>query len=423
MKKNVLVFPCGSEIGLEIHRSLSLSTHVNLFGGSSVDDHGMFVYQNYISELPNIDDGNFISELNKIIKQYDIHYIFPAHDSVVLKMSSEQDNIKCKVVTSTYETCRIARSKKNTYETLNNIIPTPKVYNRDELTGDIFPLFMKPDVGQGSKGTYKVNCIEEVDFYLKKDPSLIILEYLPGNEYTVDCFTGIDGRLLFARGRERHRITNGISVNTTWVDEDRFIEYARKINDTLKFEGAWFFQVKESVDTEFVLMEIAPRIAGTMALARGQGVNLPLLSLFTAMNIDIDVLENRYKSTIDRALGNKFKITIQYDHVYIDFDDLIIIDGKVNTQVISFIYQSLNNDKKIHLLTRHSKDVDLSLREYRLEGVFDSVIHIKDGTNKSSYIKEDKSIFIDDSFAERKEVSRSKGIPVFDGHMIESLME
>ena len=30
--KNVLVFPCGSEIGLEINRALSQSKHFKIFG-------------------------------------------------------------------------------------------------------------------------------------------------------------------------------------------------------------------------------------------------------------------------------------------------------------------------------------------------------------------------------------------------------
>ena len=50
--KNVLVFPCGSEIGLEIHNSLKYSKDFKLYGGSSVDDHGKFVYENYISGHP-----------------------------------------------------------------------------------------------------------------------------------------------------------------------------------------------------------------------------------------------------------------------------------------------------------------------------------------------------------------------------------
>ena len=47
MKKNILVFPCGSEIALEIYRSVNKSIHFNLIGASSVDDHGKFIYENY----------------------------------------------------------------------------------------------------------------------------------------------------------------------------------------------------------------------------------------------------------------------------------------------------------------------------------------------------------------------------------------
>ena len=46
--KNILVFPCGSEIALEIYKSLEFSTHFTLFGASSVKDHGEFIYKNYI---------------------------------------------------------------------------------------------------------------------------------------------------------------------------------------------------------------------------------------------------------------------------------------------------------------------------------------------------------------------------------------
>ena len=53
--KNVLVFPCGSEIGLEVNRALANSTHFKLYGGNSVDDHGKFVYKNYISGIPFIE--------------------------------------------------------------------------------------------------------------------------------------------------------------------------------------------------------------------------------------------------------------------------------------------------------------------------------------------------------------------------------
>ena len=425
MKKNVLVFPCGSEIGLEIHRSVSSSTHFKLIGGSSHDDHGKYVYESYVNNIPFVDDSNFIEHLNKIIKENNIDYIFPAHDSVVLRLAQAKSRMElaCEVITSPIETCEITRSKGETYKKFISKIPTPVVYENSDYEKLQFPVFLKPDVGQGSKGTQLVSNQKELDFYIEKDPSLLVLEYLPGKEYTIDCFTDAKGRLLFCEGRERARISNGISVSSNTVSDSRFAKLAEVINTNLIFKGVWFFQVKENREGELVLMEIAPRVAGTMGLERARGVNLPLLSLFAANGYDTQIFMNSYNVTIDRALENRYKHNIHYEHVYIDFDDLIIFNGKVNPTIISYLYQCLNNGKVLHLITRHKANLENTLAKYRLTNIFDELILVKDDEEKAAYITDKNAIFIDDSFAERKKVYDICGIPVFDAHMVESLME
>ena len=424
--KNVLVFPCGSEVGLEIYKSLNVSTHFTLYGGSSVSDHGQFVYENYIEGLPFIDDPQFTDKLNQIIAEYNIDFIFPAHDSAVLKLAQERELgvLKCEVVTSSVETCEVSRSKRKTYEVFNNIIPTPHMYeNMQDITDKNFPIFLKPDVGQGSKGVYRADTLEDVAFYTNKDPSLLLLEYLPGKEYTIDCFTNKNGELLFSQGRERSRVSGGISVSSKVVKDERFATLARKINATLKFRGVWFFQVKENTKGEYVLMEIAPRVAGTMGLARCRGVNLPLLALFDSLNFDVSVSENSYDMVIDRALHNSYKHNLHYEHVYLDFDDLVLLNDKINPLVIAFVYQCINKSIKVHLITKHKDNIHETLERYRLTGIFDEVLRIDKTDNKHLYITEKNAIFIDDSFAERKEVQDQCKIPVFDSHMIESLTE
>lgn len=419
--KNVLVFPCGSEIGLEVKQALAYSTHFTLFGGNSVDDHGKFVYRNYISGLPFTDAPNFIREINNTIKQYNIDYIIPAHDSVVLKMAENQSIIKAIVVTSCAETSIICRSKRKTYEIFNKLIPTPKVYDLEDTMD--FPLFLKPDVGQGTKGTYKVDTKEEVHFYLKKDPSLLALEFLPGKEYTIDCFTDRKGKLLFAEGRERIRIQNGISVNSKPIANPVFQKLAEIINQKLSFQGVWFYQVKERANCELVLMEIAPRVAGTMALYRALGVNFIQLSLFDRMGIEVSILKNNIEIEIDRALFSRFSIKENYTNVYIDLDDTIIIDNKVNTNVIKFLYQARNTGKKIILISRHKNDLKKTMSKFAISLLlFDEIILLEQGKNKVDYIKIKDSIFIDDSFAERKGVLETLNIPVFGLDAVESLL-
>ena len=279
MKKRVLVFPCGSEIGLELHNSLRYAKEVELFGGTSVADHGEFVYANCIDKIPHVEADNFVDSLNAVIDSFRIDYVFPAHDSVVLKLAlaAKQRQLACEVVTSPFETCRICRSKWLTLNLYAKILRTPSVYeNPDEIRD--WPVFLKPDIGQGSKGTAKADNLDECVLLLRQNPSLLILEYLPGAEYTVDCFTDRNRRLIFVGVRERTRIQNGISVNTKPVHDPAAKAIAMKIIVVLELRGMWFFQLKRAADGDLALMEIAPRLAGGMGMYRNLGVNLALMS-------------------------------------------------------------------------------------------------------------------------------------------------
>lgn len=106
-----------------------------------------------------------------------------------------------------------------------------------------------------------------------------------------------------------------------------------------------------------------------------------------------------------------------------DFDDCILIDSnKVNPKLISYLYNCINNGIKLSLLTRHEGDLYQKLKQLRITNLFDRIIHITKGEKKSKYIDNEFSIFIDDSYAERKEVNSACGIPVFGLDMIECLV-
>lgn len=421
----MLIFPCGSEIGLEIHNALKFVKNIKIFGGSSVQDHGKFVYRNYIESIPNVHDDNFIDRINEIIEEYSIDFIFPAHDSVVLKLSQNQERLLATVITSEKRTSEICRSKKMTYEFFNEYYFVPHMYKGVEEVKE-FPVFLKPNVGQGSKGTALVKNSNDLTYIYNNNQDLIIVEYLPGKEYTIDCFTDRNGNLSFVGMRERKRIKSGISVNSVALKCNEQVEkIAKIINKNLKFRGVWFFQVKEDNKGNYKLLEISPRIAGTMGLYRNKGINFPLLSLFDFLDYDISINENNFNIEVDRALINRFVINLKYDRVYLDFDDIITINGKVNPFVMMFVYQCISNNIDIVLITKHEYDIYETLQKLKVDsGLFCEVIHILKDDEKYKYMNNEKtSIFIDDSYAERKKVSDMLGIPVFDIDSIESLID
>ncbi len=424
MKKNIFVFPCGSEIGLDIYSSVCYSTYFHLIGGSSVDDHGKFVYEDYIPDIPFANTPEFIPAIAKIVKERNIDAIYPAMDLVITILKEHEHELDCRVVASPVETTRISLSKELTYKKLEGCVLIPKVFDTQNIPVGEFPVFAKPKVGYGAKGTKKLSNQDEVNSFVKDKKELLVVEYLPGEEYTVDCFTDREGQLLYSAARKRNRVKDGISVNTFFVEEqEEFTKIAQSINSKIEFRGAWFYQVKRNKEGNLCLLEIASRLGGSSLLSRAIGVNFALLSLFDIFDYKVSVVKNDYQVELDRALENKYKTNIDFDTVYCDYDDCLILNKKnVNIDLVKFLYKCINEKKKIYLLSKHDGDLQRELKEFRLDYLFDEVIHIEKEADKADYIKENRALFIDDSNAERVNIKTKLGLPVFSPDMIDVLL-
>lgn len=420
----VMVFPCGSEIGLEAHAALSWNRHIELYGASSnSENHGPFVYRRYLDGLPFVTEPDFVERFRAVVDANGIDVVVPAHDDAVLVLARARETLGCRVAASPVETCEICRSKARTYRCLaEHGISVPKIID-PSAPNTQYPVFLKPDAGQGSRGTYTAKTSAEARFYFQKDASLLWLEYLPGREYTVDCFTDRHGNLVFVGTRERARVQNGISVRARPVKDVRADAIAARINEAMRLRGAWFFQIKENSRGEPVVLEVASRIAGSTAVYRSLGANLALMSVYDALDLDVDVLVNDVSVEMDRALTSRYRWDIAYQHVYLELDDTLIVEGRVNTRLAAFLFQCLNDGIKLHLITKHAGDVRETLARHHLDGIFDEVCVLAADEPKASRITERDCIFIDGSFSERLAVHKSLGVPVFDVDAVESLID
>ena len=109
--KKVLVYPCGTEIGLEIYKAVSKSIHYEIWGGSSSFDHGRFVYKNHIDNLPFITDSSNLEEIiafNDIIKDYGFDFVYPAMDGVLTVFSKYRSFLTPIIIAPSYKTSEMA---------------------------------------------------------------------------------------------------------------------------------------------------------------------------------------------------------------------------------------------------------------------------------------------------------------------------
>ena len=427
-KKNVLVFPAGSQNGLDIYRAIKNNIHFSVFGLSGIDDHARFIYEKNhieISKKYYISNENFLNHLNELITRWNISFIIPTHDSIAVYLLKNAVYINATIVCSPLETTLIAEDKSKMFDELKNESYFPNVYKVDSEEIH-FPVFLKPNISAGGKGTCLINNRTELNATINStiNKDYLLYEYLPGKEITVDCFTDKNGDLLFVGPRTRERITQGISYRSRRVEtNDEIFEIANSLNRHFTFRGLWYFQLKEDSTGHYKFMEFSVRHAGTMSFYRQLGVNFPLLSLFDFMGYNVSIMVNDFNLILDRAIETKYLIDYNYNVIYVDFDDTIIVNNKVNLELIKFLYSSLNNNKRIILLTKHEKDITNSLLKYKIcREIFSEIIIIDPNKQKYEYIDTIDAIFIDNYFPERQSVYKHCHIPVFDVDAIECLI-
>lgn len=421
-KIKVAIFPAGSEIGLEIHNALKYEKYIEVIGLTSAKDHSEVMYEK-LEQIPYFDREDFIEQLNQKIKSLGISYIYPAYDDILLFLTENQEKIDAKIISSDLETIRTTRSKMKTYEYLSGFDFVPEVFSEKKKMQ--YPIFAKPDIGQGSQGVYKIENEKELDRIIYNEKKMVFMEYLPGAEYTIDCFTDKKGNLLSLIPRTRDRIKTGIAVRSRIISDDKeFRSIGEILNKKFMFNGAWFFQVKKDKAGRLKLLEIAARIPGSMGLTRNMGINYPLLTIYNHMEQSVSIVKNSYEIFLERALFGRYQVSIEYNSVYVDLDDTLIIDGKVNLLLVQFLYQCKNLKKRVFLITRHGGDLVEYLARFSISSIlFDEIYHLDLEEKKSNYIFEEKSIFIDDSFRERKDVADKCNIPVFGPENVECLLD
>ena len=423
-KTNVLIFPAGEINSVELHEALSHNVNIEVYGASSVDRHGPYVFEHYRTGLPFISAPNFLPAFNALLNEWSIDFIFPTHDTVTLYLAEHREELAAALIAPPVETAAVCRDKKKTYDLFADCAFCPAVYPSPEQ----FPCFIKPRDGQGSQGAKLLKGAEDIPAGFAS-ADFVITEYLPGEELTVDCLTDAQGALKAAMPRVRSRTMAGVSVaGKTLPADEEITEIAETINSRLRFCGLWYFQVKRAQNGRWKLLEISGRCAGTMCLSRARGVNLPLLSVYAAMGRQVSVFENPDPVTVDRTLISRYSAGFEYHTAYVDYDDTVVEGDRVCLPVIRYLYQCRNRGVKTVLLSRHELDHEDSLLHSLSahaisEALFDQIVSVPEGHEKSEYIKPEGAVFIDNAYAERKKIHDCYGMPVFDVEGIEVLTD
>lgn len=406
----VLVIPGTTQIAHEIRSAIELEKGISVFGaGANLNDVSIknFTHYEYLSAEWQSDT---LENIKNIVEKFNIDLVFPAHDQWIFNLSGFTTIGKARIICHPQKAINICSFKLETYKYFSGKIPVPDTFRiEDDLK--TFPVVIKPNRGQGGVGFKIVSNGEELrleieNLSINNDlKNYICTSFLSGAEFTVDCFSAVDSKVIFAKGRLRNQTHKGLAVVTEDYNLNVFYEYAQVISSELNLCGAWFFQVKNDSLGVPTLLEIGLRPAGASAIRRVQGVNLPLMSIHQTLGKEVIALNHDIKSVVTRLSIPTTYHHFSFECVYVDFDDTLIVEGKVNSNLIDFLHSCKAQNVQISLVTRSKVDLEKLVMEMNIKSLFSELIYVPNGVKKSSKILTTKKfIFIDDSFSERLDV-------------------
>ncbi len=295
----------------------------------------------------------------EIAKRENIHAVLPLSTMELEALAKAKNTFKeqnVSVCVSDTDGLAVANNKGKLIETSEECgVPVPTSYLVNSINDfrkaikmlgfPRKPVCFKPAFGKGSRGFRIIDesqdkfktlfdqkpgspytSMEEITGILEKAnriPSLLVMEYLPGDEYSVDVLCD-EGKSLVVIPRIRNTIKLGICFIGTTEKNEKLIEFSKRIISHLRLSYCINLQFKFAKDGTPKLLEINPRVSGTIILCAGAGVNLPYLAVKLALGEPLGKITPSWGVRMirywDEIFYNKnnipFALPNRLDHLY-----------------------------------------------------------------------------------------------------------
>lgn len=306
---NILITSCGRRTKLIEYFRNEFSGYGNVIVTDCDELAPALYFADKFYITSRIDDEKYIDELLDICKKEEIKGIMSLIDpelSLLSKNSYRFEGIGVKVIGSSYESTELCFDKYEFFKFLNkNDFKCAKTYvSLDEFKNDYeigkitFPVFIKPRTGSASLGINKVDFMEHLELLYKLFPNMIIQEFIPGEEYGVDCYIDlISSEVISVFAKKKIRMRSGETDKAISIKDEILFNEIEKLVKKLNLKGTVDIDVFKNND-EWIISEINPRFGGGHLLAYECNENYPKFILNNLNNSKNLKEIGKYKSGI-----------------------------------------------------------------------------------------------------------------------------
>ncbi len=237
-------------------------------------------------KVPPVGNVEYLHALLDIVKTHEIGLMVPLTDLDLRRLARQKNQFEqlgCTVMVGCEQAVSLLGDKAGLNTVLQKIgLATIKSFTLDEFRKEPFyPCFIKPVRGSAGVGTGLIQSEQELLAHIKTfGESMMVQEFIPGQEFTIDVYRSRDGVVRSVVPRQRLIVRAGeVEKAVTCKDLD-LISSARLLAENL--DGMWGVfccQCRRGADGQPRYFEVNPRFGGGVPLSIAAGANLPLYLL------------------------------------------------------------------------------------------------------------------------------------------------
>lgn len=231
--------------------------------------------------VPRAASPDFLPRALEIIRSEDIELILPTSGfdtPVYAAHAGELHAAGVIVIGSGVYAMQTCLDKWRFYERVRDGFPVPRTWLTapDDLS---FPCFVKPRFGKGSRGATVCRDRDTLELRLRETNDLLIQEYLPGAEYSVDVLADLDGRPIVAVPRLHLVMEERVAVRGQVLHDEVIEGLSIRLAAALRVRGPVSMQLKCDATGAARFLEVNPRMGGGTYFAALAGINMAALCL------------------------------------------------------------------------------------------------------------------------------------------------
>ncbi|OAN42116.1 ATP-grasp domain-containing protein [Microbacterium sp. H83] len=282
MTARVLVTGAGGPAGVAVIRSLLRRPDLDVFA-ADMDGWASGIYLVPADRrrlVPPGRDDDFVPAIARMVRDDRLDLVISTVDVELIALAGRRDELAPAVLAApSKETLDTALDK---LELAERCAPTGRVPRTALAGADAeaidweFPAFAKPRQGAGSRGVRLVPDLAALRA-LPTDEGLIVQDFLPGEEYSVDVIADAAGEIVAAVPRTRARVDSGVAIAGRTVHDPELEETAAAIARAIGLVGVANVQLRRDRAGRAVLLEVNPRFPGALPLTIAAGVDIPSL--------------------------------------------------------------------------------------------------------------------------------------------------